>query len=143
MMLARCRRAGRRGAMLLETGMAALILVVAMAMVTKALAAVAYERRAYDRRQAAASEAAWAMEQLAARPYDALAPGRVGDLALSAGGARSLPEGELAAEVVEADPAGGPDSKRIDVRVRWKNRAGDWDAPVRLTTWVHRREEAR
>ena len=120
--------------------MSALMLMVAMTIVVQVVASVANARRNWDRRMIAANEASNQIERLSARPYEALVPGPVSGLSLGPE-ARTLPEAEMKAEIVADDPAGGADSKRISVRLRWRNAAGDWNAPVRLTTWVHRRKE--
>lgn len=133
------RRRVRRGSLLIETAIAALMLSLAMGLVTKVLAAVATERRAWDRRQVALSEVAGVMERLCARPYEALVAGQVSGVSPSKVAAKLLPRAQLRGEVVE-DPAGGMGSKRLVVEMRWRNRAGDWDAPVRMTTWLHRRK---
>ncbi|MDG3004019.1 type IV pilus modification PilV family protein [Paludisphaera mucosa] len=140
-MIAARRRSARRGSLLIETAMSALMLMIAMTLITKVVASVASERRAWDRRRCATAEAANVMERLSARPFDALATGPVPGLALAPEAARALPGAELKADVVADDPAGGAGSKRIGLQLRWRNRSGGWDAPVRLTTWVHRRKE--
>lgn len=135
------RRTVRRGSLLLETAMSALMLMIAMTIIVQVVASVANSRRNWDRRMIAANEAANQIERLSARPFDALAAGAVEGLSLSPE-ARTLPGAELKADVVADDAAGGPGSKRISLRLRWRNGAGDWNAPVRLTTWVHRRKES-
>lgn len=131
----------RRGALLLETAISALMLMIAMTIVARVVASVAAERRAWDRRGVAATEAANALERLSARPFDAMAVGPVAGLSLSPATAATLPGAELTAEVAD-DPAGELPARRVSIRLRWRNRAGEWDAPVRLVTWIHRRKEA-
>jgi hypothetical protein len=139
-MTATRRRAARRGAILLETAMSALMLMIAMTIIVQVVASVAHARRNWDRRMIAANEAANQIERLSARPFDALAVGPVAGLSLSPE-ARSLPGAELKANVEADEPTGGPASKRITVQLRWRDAANAWTAPVRLTTWVHRRKE--
>ena len=139
-MIAARTRAARRGSLLLETAMSALMLMLAMTIVVQVVASVANARRAWDRRMIAANEVANQIERLSARSFDDLPAGKVEGLSLSSE-ARTLPDAELKAEVVADDPAAGPASKRISVQLRWRNSAGDWTSPVRLTTWVHRRKE--
>ncbi|WP_165251448.1 type IV pilus modification PilV family protein [Paludisphaera soli] len=134
------RRRPRRGSLLIEAAMAALMLMIAMTVITKVVAAVAAERRTWDRRQAASAEAANLIERLSARSYDSLVPGPVQDLAPPSPAASALPGVERTAEVTD-EAEGGAAARRVAVQIRWRNRAGDWDAPVRLTTWVHRRKE--
>ena len=140
-MMKSTKRAARRGSLLLETAMSALMLMIAMTIIVQVVASVANSRRNWDRRMIAANEAANQIERLSSRPFEALAVGPVEGLSLSPE-ARALPGVELKADVTADDAVGGPGSKRISLRLRWRNAAGDWNAPVRLTTWIHRRKEA-
>ena len=134
------RRSSRRGSLLLETAMSALMLMLAMTIVVQVIGSVANARRNWDRRMIAANEVSNQVERLAARPFDDLKPGPVEGLRLSTE-AIGLPAADLKAEVVAAEATGGVDSKRIFVQLRWRNAAGDWSTPLRLTTWIHRRKE--
>lgn len=140
MIAVRGRRA-RRGSLLIEAAMSALMLMIAMTLITKVVGAVASERRTWDRRQSAAVEAANVMEVLKARPFDGLTTDSAKEVAAKSQAASVLPGAEVTAAVTGDDAVGGSGSKRVAVQVRWRNRAGDFDAPVKLTTWVHRRKE--
>lgn len=131
----------RRGSLLAETAMSGVMLVIALGLVAQVVAAVANQRRTWDRRQTAVFEAANLMERLTARPFDELTVERTKDLTFSEEAKRALPEVQVDVSIVEHDPAGGGDGKRLVVRIQWRNRAGEWDAPVWLTSWVHRRKE--
>jgi len=120
--------------------MAALMLMVALTLITKVVGAVAAERRGWDRREVALAEVGNLIERLAARPYEELTPESVKGLALGPEAGRTLPGAELSAKV-EDEPAGKVDARRVSVRLRWRNRSGEWDAPVELTTWAFRRKE--
>jgi hypothetical protein len=135
----RYRRGDRSGSMLAELAMSAVMLAIAMALVVKVVGWMATEHRAWDRRQWAVQEASNLMEEATARPFDAVSTTGLADLALSSQARRLLPGAELKADVAEKDATGGPGSKRVAVRVRWKDRSGSWDAPVQLTSWVYRR----
>lgn len=142
MIIARRRNARpRRGSLLAETAMSGVLLVIAMGLVAQVVAAVANQRRTWDRRQTAVFEAANLMERVTARPFDELTAEGTKDLTLSDEAKRSLPDVQADVSIIEPDSAGGEDSKRVVVRLQWRNRAGDWDAPVWLTSWVHRRKE--
>ena len=137
----RARGAGprrRKGSFLAEMAMSAAMLMIAMTLTVKVLGWMATEHRAWDRRQWAAQEASNLMEQATARPFDDVSTKTLGDLTLSPQARRLLPDAELKADVVENDPAGGPGSKRVVVRLRWKDRSGGWDSPVHLTSWIYR-----
>lgn len=138
------RRVGRsrRGSLLAETAMSAVMLMIAMSLIARVVGWTAADRRNLDRRQWAVQEAANLMERLTARPFEALTADAVKDSALSPEAARTLPDAKLDVEVADHDPIGGEDSKRITLGLRWRNRSGNWDAPVELTSWVYRRKGA-
>ena len=139
----RGRLVRRRGSLLAEVAMSAVMLMIAMALTMKVVGWVAAERRAWDRRQWAAQEAANLMERVTGRPYESVTASAAEAIGLSPQAKQMLPEAELEVEVREDDPAGGKDSKRIAIRLRWHNRAGEWDAPVRLTSWIYRGRPGR
>jgi hypothetical protein len=65
-----------------------------------------------------------------------LTTGAVRNLALSDVARQTLPGAELS---VAAEENGEPiASKRLSLRLRWRNRAGGWEAPVRLSAWTYR-----
>jgi hypothetical protein len=126
---------------LVELTIAALLLGVAMTATVQILGWVAAERRSLERRQCAVQEAGNLMERLSARPWDRLPAAGVRDVTLSEPARRLLPGAELTVAVDEPDRTGPVESKRIALRIRWRNRAGGWDAPVRLSAWTYRRPE--
>jgi hypothetical protein len=132
-----CRRA-RRGSLLAEVAMSSVLLMIAMVLSVRVLGWVGVERRAWDRRQWAAQEISNLMEEATSRPFEEVNSLRLKNLTLSTQAQALLPGAELASEVAENDPAGGPGSKRIAIRLRWRNRSGEWDAPVRLTSWIYK-----
>ena len=67
-------------------------------------------------------------------------PSAAAALSISPGGLQSLPGAELTVAVDESQPGAGRSAKRIAVRLRWRNRVGEWEAPVRLATWIERAE---
>ncbi len=125
----------RRGFALIEIAVAVLLLAIAMTMTVRLLGWTASERRAAERRHWAAQEVSNRMERLTALPWDRITPDCPVAKTLARDASTTLPGGELAVNVDE-QPASN--AKRIAVRLRWRNRAGEWDAPVRLTAWVHR-----
>lgn len=136
-------RRARRGSLLLEVAMSGVMLMIAMALTVKVLGWAGAERRAWDRRQWAAQEASNLMEEATSRPFEAVTASALKSLQLSPQARALLPAAELASEVAENDPAGGPGSKRVAIRLRWHNRSGEWDAPVRLTSWIYRGRPGR
>jgi Tfp pilus assembly protein PilV len=130
----------RGGFTMVEVAASAFLLAAAMTLTVQVLGWVAAERRAADRRQCAVQEVGNLMEHLAARPWDRLSPEAIRDVAMGEAARRRLPGAELS---VSVDESRGPDAKRIALRLRWRNRAGTWEAPVRLAAWVFRRSAPR
>jgi hypothetical protein len=118
--------------------MSGVMLMIAMTLAVKVLGWVGVERRAWDRRQWAAQEAANVMERVTSRPYDSVTAEYARGLTLSSQSQQLLPGVELKVEIGENDAAGGSGSKRVALRLRWHNRSGGWDAPVRLVSWIYR-----
>jgi hypothetical protein len=112
--------------------------MVAMTLTVKVLGWVGAERHNVERRQCAQQEVSNLMERLTARPFDAVTTTAARQMTLSPAARKLLPGGELEANVVENDPSGGQGSKRIALQLRWRTRSGEWDSPVRLTSWVYR-----
>jgi hypothetical protein len=135
-------RAIRRGSLLPELAMATVMLTIAMALTVQVLSYAGQQRRAADQRQRAIVEAANAMERITAEPFEAVTAERARRLAVSPESAGSLPGAELAVEVAEESPGPGRSAKRVAVRLRWKGRSGEWEAPVRLVTWIERRRSS-
>jgi len=131
-------RGRRRGSLMVEAAASVMMLAIAMTLTLKVVGWVALEHRATDRRQLAMTEAANLMERLTTTPYDELTPDRVKTIALSSETKASLPDPALHLEVNGDDASGGKGSKKISLRIQWRNRADGWDAPLRLTSWVYR-----
>jgi hypothetical protein len=131
-------RRARRGSLLAEVAMSGVMLMIAMALTVKVLGWVGVERRSWDRRQWAAQEISNLMEEATSRPFEDVTTASLKGLAISPQARALLSAAELATEVAENDTAGGPGSKRVAIRLRWHNRSGEWDAPVRLTSWIYR-----
>ena len=132
-------RGKRRAFLLVETVMAGLLVALAMTLTVGLLSWVGAERRASERRGWAAQEAANGMERLTALPFDRLTSEVAKTTAKLSDAARgALPDSRLIAEVRDSDD--GLPLKRIDLEVRWRGRSGLDEAPVRLTSWVARKE---
>jgi prepilin-type N-terminal cleavage/methylation domain-containing protein len=133
--------ARHRGFTMIEIAVTSLMLAIAMTATMRCLGWVAAERRAVERRQCAVEEVANLMERLAARPWGRLTPGPVDDLKLSEPAREKLPGAELT--VMVDDQAGSPGARRLSVRLKWRARNGEWEAPARLTAWTSRRRDDR
>jgi hypothetical protein len=131
----------RRGALLADVGLAAIVLLVAMSLMLKLLAIVAQERRSADHRQRAALEVANLMERITAYPFDRVTPELARGLTVSETARQSLRDCELAIDVKRGEvvPTNGEDVGRISITLRWREPSGEWQRPVRLTSWIERR----
>ncbi len=132
----------RAGSLLAELAMAMVMLVIAMTLTIKVLGWVALERRSSERRERAVIEVANVMERMTAHPFDEVTPDLARGMRLSTATSQALPDSDLAVEVTPTDPGAGRAAKRIAIRLRWKAHTGEWDAPVRLTSWIERRRPA-
>lgn len=124
----------RRGMTLIELTVAVALLATAMTVTVRLVGWIAEERRATERRQRAAVEAANLLERVVERPWDDLSR----EVSLSPEARRQLPGGEARVEAVESSGM-----KRVRVEVRWRDKTGAFVTPVRLTTWVARRGGGR
>jgi hypothetical protein len=122
---------------LLEVTMAVVLLLAAMTLAMKLVVGVALEQRGADRRMWALQTASNLAERIAAEPFAKLTTERARALAATASADRVLPGAEWTVDVADAGgPA--PPGKRVTLRLRWKDRSGEWTAPVHLTSWVFR-----
>ncbi len=129
----------RRGSLLAEVAMATVMLMIGMTLTLKVTGYAGHQRRSADQRQRAVQEVANAMERLTAHPFEEVTVERGRALSISRAAVQSLPGAELTVAVDESQPGAGRSAKRIAIRLRWRNRVGEWEAPVRLTTWLERR----
>jgi Tfp pilus assembly protein PilV len=133
--------ARRRAFTMVEVTLSVFLLAVAMTTTVQILGWVATQRRAIERRQWAIQEVANLMEHLTAESWDRVTPDSARALTLSDEIRRKLPEPELKLDVDETEAGRG--EKRLALQLRWRNRSGTWEAPVRLTAWIARRRSAR
>jgi prepilin-type N-terminal cleavage/methylation domain-containing protein len=134
----RRRASRRRGFTLIELMVTLVIIAIAISLTVEVIGWVAAERRSLDRRHCALQEAVNLMERLTARPFEQLTADSVRDAVLSQDVAGSLPHGELTVSVRDENTP--VNSKQVRVQIRWQSRTGQWQAPVRLTSWVYRKE---
>jgi hypothetical protein len=126
---------------LAEVTMAAVLLMIAMTLTVKVISYAGIERRATERRQRALFEVANLMERITANEFEQVTAGLAGRMTLSEEAQRALPDSQLAVDVANKGPGIGRKAKRIAISLRWRGRSGEWERPVRLTSWIERREE--
>ncbi len=129
----------RRGFTILEMIVAMLLLGTAMAIVVPTLAWMGVQNRLSLQRQEAVQGLNNLMDELTSRPYAELTPEAAGKIELSDALKRQLPGAKLHVEITEAEPS----AKRIQAQLAWNQQNGGTLAPVRLTAWVHPREDQR
>ncbi len=137
---------GRRGAFLAEAVIATAVLVAALAMTARLLGGLAGERRALERRQVAAEAAANLVERFAALDPAERTPERLASLNLDPEALDALPDARLEATLDGPDSESEADLIRLVVHLRWADRPGREEAPVRLVAWLagpKRQGEAR
>jgi hypothetical protein len=130
----------RRGAMLLETTVAMVILLVAMLAVAQTVATVAVQRRVAEQRALATQEAANLMERVYSLPWDEATEDKISEMQLSETCRQRLPDARLGV-VVESAGERVP-GREIRIEIDWQDRAGRRSAPVRLTAWKYAQQEA-
>ena len=126
----------RRGFGLIEMAISGMMIAAAMAVTIQVVGWVAAERRAVARRERAVVEVANLMERVAGRPFDEITPESLAALRLPDAARAALPGAEIKANL---DARNEPIArKRITLELRWADRAGRAEAPVRLVAWSHR-----
>ncbi len=128
----------RRGSLLAEVGISTVVLTIVMGLTVKVLGTIAQERRAASERQQGTLEVGNLMERITAYPFEQVTPELARSMAVSDLARRSLRDSELAIEVSGAGQSGAArrPAKRVMIRLRWKGAGGQWQSPVRLTSWV-------
>ena len=130
----------RSGFTLVEVAVTSLMVAITMILLVQVLSVVASERKNIDRRQCATREVANLMERLTRLPEHELGAAEISRSELSASAKANLPGADLS---VKVDPSADPKGQHIRIALRWRNRAGSWEAPVRLDSWVFPRGGAR
>ena len=130
----------RAGFGLIELALTGVLIAAAMAATVQVVGWVALERRAVERRQRALAEASNLLERIGSRPWDELTPEALGKVRMSESSAEFLPGSTLDLKVTSHDDA--PARKKIVLEIRWRERSGRTESPVRLVSWTYRRGEA-
>jgi Tfp pilus assembly protein PilV len=133
-------KARRSGFGLIEMTIAGVLIVVAMTVTVQIVGSIALERKAVERRERALLEAENVLERIVARPWNELTNESLSKSQLSSTTAGFLRSPTLKASVASFDDA--PARKKVLVEIRWLDRSGHSEAPVRLVAWTYRRGEA-
>lgn len=123
-----------RGAMLFELLVATVVLGTALTISAKLAGFSHAQYRSDAHRALALDEAANLMERIAALPADEITAERVAEFQLSESVTKALRDARLTIDV--HDEPGDLPTRRVSLAIRWRNRGGQDDAPVRLTTWM-------
>lgn len=125
------------GFTLVELIIALMLLGTAMAVILPLMVSVSYQRRAAEQRQYALILAENLLDDLVARPWSDITQDTLTAVVAEVRDAedvRGLILPDLEREVTVTDQ---PDdaAKQITLQLRWRNRAGDFTAPVSLSAW--------
>ena len=132
-------RPSRRGYLLAEVLVAAVVVMTLAVLSTQMLRASAGQRASLRHRQAAMEEAANVMERIAARPWAQLTPDEVRQERLSDDARQMLLDGELSIELLPQ--TGLPGARQVLVTVSWREGTTGPRA-VRLAAWRYENASA-
>lgn len=135
------KRADRHAFSLLEAVAGAAVLGVALLLAAQLMVAVSGQSHRVQQKQWARQELANLAEQLRAEPFEEITAERVAGMVLSDTTRQVLPEAKLEVDVRPAE--GVPAAKRVLLRLVWKDRFGEWSAPVQLVTWKYQEGDNR
>jgi hypothetical protein len=133
------RKSRRSGFGLVEMAITGVLIAAGMAATVHVVGWIALERRAVERRERAVLEASNLLERIGSRAWDELTTESLGNIQMSESSAAFLPGSTLDLKVTTFDDA--PIRKKIVVEIRWRERSGRSEAPVRLVAWTYRRGE--
>jgi hypothetical protein len=131
---------GRRGGFgLIEMAITGALILAAMTVTVQVIGWIALERKAVERRERAVLEAENLLERISSHPWDELSTESMTRYKVPSTAAGLLRGSTLKVEVTPFDDA--PARKKILLELRWLDRSGRPEAPVRLVAWSYRRGE--
>jgi Tfp pilus assembly protein PilV len=134
------RASKRRGGFgLIEMAIAGALIAVAMTVTVQVIGWIALERKAVERRERALLEADNILERVMAMPWNDLSTESVKRTTILPATSEFLRSPTLNVNVTAFEDA--PVRKKVVVEIRWLDRSGRPEAPVRLAAWAYRREE--
>lgn len=128
----------RAGFTIVELIATLILLGVVFTVSISILLAVTHSRRVAEQRQFAMQYAANLLEQAASRQWSQLTPGPQQLNPIPPDLATVLPDLEQSVEVTDLQK--DFHSRQIAVTIRWKDRQGQYVAPMRLTGWAYPQE---
>jgi hypothetical protein len=129
----------RRGFGLIEMAIAGVLIVVAMTVTVQIVGSIALERKAVERRERALLEVENVLERVVTWPWDELTTESMRRYSISSASAGFLRNPALKVTVTPLEDA--PVRKKVLVELRWLDRSGRPETPVRLVGWVYRKAE--
>jgi Tfp pilus assembly protein PilV len=126
---------GRRGATIVETIIALLVLSAAMLALAQMVALAARQRRTTETRRIALQEVANQAERIAVLSWDQAEPGRLTTWEPSQVLAAAIPAAECRIEVTAEE--GPPAARRVRLSVGWNDASGQPVTPVELSLWKY------
>ena len=124
------RRRARGGFTIAELIIAMMLLGTATAVMLPLMVSVSAQRRAAEHRQLALIAAENLLDEILARPWNEITEQTLSKL--PATDAASLPGLQRRIAVAERPEDA---ARQITVELHWRNRAGDFTAPLRLSAW--------
>jgi Tfp pilus assembly protein PilE len=135
------RAPDRRGGFgLIEMAIAGALIAVAMTVTVQVVGWIALERKAVERRERALLEADNILERVMAMPWNDLSTESAKRTTILPATSEFLRSPTLNVNVTAFEDA--PVHKKVVVEIRWLDRSGRPEAPVRLVAWAYRRGEA-
>ena len=125
---------------MLEVLVSLVLLGAVFKLLVPTLGAIQKQRHATHQWQAALEEVSNLLEASSQWPLDRITEEYLAAQTISDPVRRLLPEAELRARVVEFQT---PPTRQITLEIHWQDDAGNRVVPVRLTSWVYRRQEFR
>jgi len=130
-----------RGFTLVEMIGTCLLMGILLSMTVPMLLVVARERRSTEQRQFALQHVSNLLERTSQRDWSELEPGEVSLQEVDEELRQVLPDLEQKLLIQQVE--GETDAIQVIASLRWKNAAGQFVAPIRLSTWLYQMKEVR
>ncbi len=124
-----------RGFTIAELIIAMLLLTTVSAVLVPVVQLAARQRQAVRQRQLALNLAENTLEAALLRNWDDLTTERLSTMHIADLTVLAVPLPGLTRNILVTDRP-SDEARQITVEIRWRNHAGDWTAPVRLSAWA-------